>query len=89
VLVVEPSPTSDIFTVNFLSDFNPPEDTSFKPLLWSTERGELEMSMVLLDRGTKPDCKNDAGRTPLSLAAERGHKKLLRLSLSMEPRWVP
>jgi ankyrin repeat protein len=41
---------------------------------------------LLLEKGADPGSKDGSGRTPLSLAAENGHEKVLELLKSINQR---
>ncbi|RMJ22456.1 Ankyrin repeat protein, partial [Aspergillus sp. HF37] len=47
-------------------------------LLWACYEGYDILVEILLDQGVHADCRDDAGRTPLSIASEHGHDTIAR-----------
>lgn len=59
------------------------ENSAEEMLLRATEQGETEMVEVLLDEaGVAIEAKNSEARTPLAVAACRGHEAIVRLLLA-------
>jgi ankyrin repeat protein len=57
-------------------------DDSALLLISSAKDGNVEAARMLLDRGVKPDGKDDSDATPLMYAAQAGSKELVNFLLA-------
>jgi len=53
---------------------NVKDEDGCTPLIYASEKGNLEVLKLLLDRGAHIDCRDNAGRTPLMCASLNGHE---------------
>jgi ankyrin repeat protein len=62
------------------ADVNAPQGDGMTPLHWAAERGDQELTALLLKAGASPRAETRIGRhTPLHIAAKGGHAPIVRL----------
>ncbi len=47
-----------------------------RPLHFAAAAGQIDAVKLLLERGARPDAKNDQGKRPLDLATAAGHAEV-------------
>ena len=60
------------------ADINAVDSTNACVLLWAVDRNRLWLVRLLLEHGARPDVADNKGRTPLSLAMQRGYHNVAR-----------
>jgi len=58
---------------------NDPQQEGWRPLHEAANRGDLELATYLLAHGADPKVQNDAGKSPIGLAADKSNAAMLKL----------
>ena len=64
------------------TDIKLADERGYTALHWAAQAGKPEIVEIILRHNPDLDAKNDENRTPLDLAAGRGHEKVVQLILS-------